>query len=404
MVPYPSDFPTAALTMLLDKVRGKDIPLSDLAHGAWNVQGYAQKQLFPGGPTVYGEALPSGWEEKAKQLGALKRIRNFTPEKLLRVLFIHLARGSSLRVTAAQARMGNLVSVSDVALLKRLDASGDWMNWMAEGVMRKWFPKPPAAVLEIGKRIRLIDGTTVQEPGSTGTTWKIHYSTELPSLRCSEVHVTDPSIGESFSDFEVCPGDFFLGDRGYCQRSGMAHVIHGQGDVLVRIKHHFPLLEENGTEFDLFGRLRALEINRVGDWKTSFEYKGEIIGGRVCAVKKSVEATEKVRKAILKEANKKGRKVRPKTLEAAGYIFVFTTAKEEISARQILELYRGRWQVELAFKRLKSILGVGHLRKTNPEGAKAWLHGKTLVAFLIEAMIRAGDFFSPWGYDLAREN
>lgn len=347
--------------------------------------------------------LPHGWEDKAKQLGALKRIRNFTPEKLLRVLFMHLATGASLRVTAVQARMGKLATVTDVALLKRLDASGDWMGWMAEGVMRKWFPEPPATFYESGKRIRLIDGTTVQEPGSTGTTWKIHYSTELPSLRCSEVHVTDPSVGESFGNFSVSPGDFFLGDRGYGQRSGIAKVVHGGGDVLVRIKHHFPLLEENGREFDLFSRLRGLAISQIGDWKASFEYKGEVIGGRVCAVKKSAKAAERARKGILKEASKKGRKVRPKTLEAAGYTFVFTTAGDEFSAGQILELYRGRWQVELAFKRLKSILGVGHLRKTNPEGAKAWLQGKILVAFLIEAMIRAGEIFFPWGYNLARE-
>lgn len=75
MVPYPADFPVGALTMLLDKVRGRDIPLADLAHGAWNVQGYAQKQIFPGGPMI--AAVPAGWEDSSNDEAVLEyAIRN----------------------------------------------------------------------------------------------------------------------------------------------------------------------------------------------------------------------------------------------------------------------------------------------------------------------------------------
>ena len=66
-------------------------------------------------------------------------------------------------------------------------------------------------------------------------------------------------------------------------------------------------------------------------------------------------------------------------------------------------MYRGRWQIEIAFKRLKSIIGLGHLRKSDVEGAKAWLHRKLLVAFLMEALIAAGERFFPWGYPLSPE-
>ncbi|MDD5187164.1 MAG: transposase [Methanoregula sp.] len=65
-----------------------------------------------------------------------------------------------------------------------------------------------------------------------------------------------------------------------------------------------------------------------------------------------------------------------------------------------MSLYRMRWQVELAFKRLKSILGQGHLLKTNPESAKAWLYGKMVVALLTSAIVEMGRSFSPRGYPL----
>jgi hypothetical protein len=65
-------------------------------------------------------------------------------------------------------------------------------------------------------------------------------------------------------------------------------------------------------------------------------------------------------------------------------------------------MYRGRWQIERAFKRLKSILGLGHLKKFDPAGAKSWIHLKLFVSFLIEALISCGESFFPWRYPLQK--
>jgi transposase len=86
-------------------------------------------------------------------------------------------------------------------------------------------------------------------------------------------------------------------------------------------------------------------------------------------------------------------------------VVVLTTLSETtVSAGQVLELYRHRWQIELAFKRLKSLLQLGHLKKTDQEGAKAWLQGKLFVATLIETLVAVGERFSPWGYFLSAEH
>ncbi|ACL01943.1 transposase IS4 family protein [Desulfatibacillum aliphaticivorans] len=345
--------------------------------------------------------LPHGWEEKAKELGALSRRRNFDgPEALLRVLLIHLVQGCSLRVTSALSKAGGLASASDVALLKRLKASGEWMRWMAVELMKQWFGKQPEKILGMGRTVRVVDGSTVSEPGSTGTTWKIHYSIQLPSLQCDEVYVTDPKTGEDLKNFNVHPGDVFLADRGYYHRTGMLHVVKGGGDLIVRMIHQYKLYDINGQEFGLIKNLRSLTVNQIGDWDAFIHHKKEVISGRVCAIKKSKEAAEKAKRAILRENSKKGHKTKPETLVAAEYVFVFTTLSREWKASQVLEAYRGRWQVELAFKRLKSLIGLGHLKKTDFEGAKAWLHGKIFAAFLVEAMIAACDSFSPWGYEI----
>jgi hypothetical protein len=57
------------------------------------------------------------------------------------------------------------------------------------------------------------------------------------------------------------------------------------------------------------------------------------------------------------------------------------------------------WQIELVFKRMKSILGRGHFTKKDPLSAEAWLEGKLFL--LIERMLRTAGSLSPWGYPLA---
>ncbi|MEK7353677.1 MAG: IS4 family transposase [Chloroflexota bacterium] len=346
--------------------------------------------------------LPTNWEEKAKELGALRRCRRFSGAgALLRTLLIHLSDGCSLRETVVRAKQGGIASISDVALLKRLKASGEWLRWMAEQTMVNWVDKQPPVVFGSELNIRVIDGSTIQEPGSTGSTWRIHYSICLPSLRCDEVQVTSPKVGESFKRFTVRPGDLFLGDRGFAHRAGISHVVDAGGGVLVRINlTNLPLVEADGKPFPLLTHLRTLAGAQIGDWEVCVPHDGRLIPGRVCAVRKSNSAAEKARRKALAENRRKGHAVRPETIEAAAYVFVFTTLDRRFSATTVLEVYRGRWQVELAFKRLKSIIGLGHLKKTDLQAAKAWLHGKLLVAFLIEALITAGERFFPWGYPI----
>jgi len=346
--------------------------------------------------------LPSGWEGKAKELGALLRCRRFSgAESLLRTLLIHLADGCSLRETAVRAKEGGIAEVSDVALLKRLKASGEWLRWMAAGTMVDWVDKQPREIFGAEINVRIIDGSTVQEPGSTGSTWRIHYSIRLPSLECDEVQVTSPKVGESFKRFTVSPGDLLIGDRGFGHAAGIAHVVDRGGNVLVRTNlTNLPLAYADGRPFPLLAHLRTLAAAQIGDWDVWVPHDGRLIPGRVCAVRKSNRAAEKARRKAIAASEKKRHVVKPETVEAAAFVFVFTTLDRRFSPATVLELYRGRWQIELAFKRLKSIIGLGHLKKTDLEAAKAWLHGKLLVAFLIEALIGAGERFFPWGYPL----
>ena len=348
--------------------------------------------------------LPEGWQAQAKPSGALRRCRGFADaSSLLRVMLIHLGDGCSLRETAVRAQQGGLAQVSDVALLKRLKHCQEWFRWLADGLMRRWGAAPVAERLWGGRRVRVVDGSVITEPGATGSTWRLHYSATLPQLHCDEVAVTGAEVGESMRRFTVRAGDVLVADRGYAHRRGVRHVVAAGGDVIVRLNLTLLPLQARlrPQPFALLPHLRRLKPATVGDWPVAMVDEQGRIAGRVCAIKKSRQAAARARLQAQRENSRKGHRVQPQTLEAAAYIFVFTTlSAAQCPAEVVLEMYRARWQVELAFKRLKSLLAMGHLKKTDPQGARAWLQGKLLVAFLIEALIAAGERFSPWGYPL----
>jgi IS4 transposase len=249
------------------------------------------------------------------------------------------------------------------------------------------------------RRVRLVDGSSVCEPGATGSTWRLHYALNLKTLSCDEVHVTEASEGESLTRFSIQRGDVVMGDRGYANRRGLRHVVQHKADVILRMSWtNLPLQDRRGQPLALLPLLRKMTIGQAADWSAWAKDEKGVIAVRVCAYKKTVAQTLASQEAMRRDAAKKQRgTIMPETLEIAGYVIVLTTLLQP-SAEAIMEFYRRRWQIELAFKRLKSLLQLGHLKKTDKEGAKAWLQGKLLVACLIETLILTAERFSPWGY------
>ncbi len=350
--------------------------------------------------------LPGNWRELAAKTGALKGLRkDKSAENLLRVLLIHLGCGRSLRETAVRARKAQLADLSSVALWKRLRKSQDWLQALCVELFRE---RGVELAGQAGFQVRAIDATTVKEPGKSGSLWRIHYSVRLPSLACDYFKLTEtegPGTGESLRQFPIREGDYLLADRGYSTAAGIGYAAAAGGRVTVRVNTgSLAFQREEGEPFDLLEQVCTL---RTAGAERSWPVRvvapqGPAVAGRVCAIRKTEEAIRIAQDGIRRDAKRKGRQVQPQTLEFARYVIVFTTfPAAEFSGSEVLEWYRLRWQVELVFKRFKSLAELGHLPKHNDESAKAWLYGKLLVALLVEKLIGHAIAISPWGYRLA---
>ncbi len=349
--------------------------------------------------------LPAGWQQKASEYGALVRRRKInSAEILLRVLLIHLADGKSLRTTATYAREAEICQINDVALLHRLKASERWFRWMSEQLVRKTHEFSLSEAVLKQFRLRVVDASIISEPGATGSDWRLHYSLQLSDLGCDFFKITDASIGEGFQRFEPEPGDLFMGDRGYCRRNGLEHLRKNGAHVLVRFHTtNLPLFTNRGQPLRVLEKLRALGASQIGDWDVWYKSprRENLVKGRLCAIRKSKEAIELAQKKLRLKASRQQRHLRAETLEYAEYVIVFTSVNRHcFKSEDVMLLYRARWQIELLFKRLKSIIGLGHLPKHNEESCMAWLTGKLFVALLVERIYHEAEFFSPWGYPI----
>lgn len=348
---------------------------------------------------VIRQLLPAGWEEQARLSGALRRARGVDgAEQLLRILLIHLAAGYSLAETAARARRAGLGRLSAAALFKRMQASEEWLRWLAAAERDLLAEGVPVGQ----RRLRAVDATTVSEPGSTGTDWRIHYAINLTNLQCDFFELTDVRGGETWRRIPVSPGDLLLGDRAYGTPPGVAHVVASGGDVLTRINlRSLPLYEGTGARLDILKTVRHLHAGQALDVPAAVHGQhGQVIDGRLVAVRRSAQAACIERKRLLRIAQRKQRQASGKSLEAAQYLLLWTTLDAAVAGPEVAEYYRWRWQIELGFKRMKSILGLGHLPKKDPASARAWLHGKLLTSLLVERMIQIAGAISPWGYQL----
>ena len=338
--------------------------------------------------------------ELAEATGAFARARKISsPEVLLRLILMWAVAERSLMDTAALAAEAGLADVSDVALVKRFSRAGDWLAVLVSELL-----VDPEPTLPAGIRVRLLDATSITRAGKSGTDHRLHFGVDLGSNRIDSIELTDVGGAERLERFSVRAGEILIGDRAYGTRAGMAHVTEQGAMFVVRFAwSNVPLQDADGQPFDLFGVLRSLPEARASEFPVRFVAPGgKPVQARLVAIRKSEAAAAQSRQKALRERTKQGHaSVDVRTLEACGFFFVLTNMPSAFSAESVLQLYRFRWQIEMKFKTLKSVLHLDNVPARNTESLRVYVLAKLLVALLIDSFLYGAESFSPWGYPIA---
>jgi hypothetical protein len=309
---------------------------------------------------------------------------------LLRVVLHHVA-GSSLRMTAALASAAGIVILTSVALHKWMKKLGPYLAALLQRMVSS------AAYLPErwgGFEVIAADATTVQRPGSKGTTARVHYALRLSDLSARHIEVTDDKGGETARRFRAEPGELWLLDRVYATPPGVAAIHDRDAYVIVRYNRGtLPLYDKRGKLLDVDALLRQTST-RCQAYECSARVKGptSAITGRLCWLHLPEDKALEARKRLQRET---GANCDADALYAAEFIVVFTTTTNQLSAQQILELYRARWQIELDFKRSKSIEELDKLPNFLPETIYSWICAKLLLQQIAHKIATPRSLFPP---------
>ena len=331
--------------------------------------------------------LPPETAQMARECKAFVRAKKVkTPAQLLRVVFLYCGLDKSLREVAGTFT-ALYEAITDQSVAERLRACGPWVHAM----LRRMLPLVQEDTLPAGRRFVVIDASSIQAPGATGTDHRLHIAMDLLSLQFLEVFVSDVHTGETLKHFTLRPGDVAVADRGYAQCQGMSAAVAQGADLIVRLNPFSVVLSDAaGAPVELCATLKRQKTETLRTLAVTLCAAGgqHEVQGWVHAYRLNAEQANRARHKC-RQGHKKGTPSAA-SLFLAGWVLVFTTLTPAVlTAQTIMALYRCRWQVEIAIKRWKSVLDVDALRaKANSPLAEVWLHGKLLYALMLERRMR----------------
>jgi hypothetical protein len=328
-------------------------------------------------------------QRTARERRAFLRKRNVKDvASLFRLCMAYGGCGMSLRETCAWAEALKLASLSEPSLMERLCKAAPWLGDIVAALIAQQATVP--AKRWAGYRLRAIDATAICQPGADRTTWRLHVGFDLASGQVDHIALTDGRGAENLQRLTYRPGEIVLGDRIYAKAQNLRGVKSEGADFIVRTGwNSLRLKRADGGAFDLFATLRAQE-GQEGEVRVRVDEAsgaGDPLEVRLIIWRKTPEQAQAEQKRLLQNASKRGTKVDPRSLEAAEYVMLVTSLSADVfPACDVLAIYRFRWQIELAFKRMKSLAGLDELAAKDPALAQAWIYAR-LITFLIAEQI-----------------
>jgi hypothetical protein len=332
--------------------------------------------------------LPRGWRELAREMRLIRKLPEHIGQKFqdvevpLRLVLHYVAQQGSMRQTIAGAAASGLVSISQVAFFKWMAKIGEYLEALIALMVERC---AYGAAAWGGYQLIAADATCVEQPGAKGTTARLHYALELSSLKPRAIRVTDATVGETMRNFDPQAGELWIMDRGYSNPPCIEVTVQARADILVRYNRHaMPLYTAQGLPIDVPGLLRSTTgRGRAHERNVYIRTRREgMVAARLCWLRLSVDDARKARAHAKRNGIKDDGE-----LGLCEYVAIVTTADgARINTGQVLDLYRARWQVELNFKRDKSLGELDRLPNMIPKTIHSWLCAKVLLNLIVQRL------------------
>jgi hypothetical protein len=332
-------------------------------------------------------------EATAREFGALRRVRKIrNAEGLLRLALMYGPGGQSLQSAAALAGDAGIADLSNKAVEGRLRKMCAWLEHLLVCVLAAKSASHGRAVAgELD--LSLVDGSVICTPRRAAGDWRLHASYDPGRGRFSDLVLTSNKVAERVDHTRIRRGQIVVQDRGLARVRNFRAVLAENADFITRIGwRSVRLLDGNGDAIDVLQKLPAGdEPCEHGVWIAGMEAPVRLVVQRLPDEQAARQERKRARKS-----RKQGHQIDPRTSKAAGYLMLLTSLPAETQpTEQVLALYANRWQVELGFKRLKTLGGIDKLPTSHPDTARTWLLAHLIAAVLTDDLAEQIVGFSP---------
>jgi len=248
-------------------------------------------------------------------------------------------------------------------------------------------------------RVRIKDSTKFQLPENMKQTYpgtggsasdaaaKIQYEFDLKNGDIIDFEITAGNIND-FADAnqkedDIIKGDLLLRDLGYISVDSVKHCNDKEAFHISRLKAQTGIYTL-GKEKKQGISLKEIQ-SKLMESKEQFLDIEVCIGDRKYIPVRLVAAmlpAEKIKERIIKMRRKQvtaGRKFKEEFCQTAGLnVFITNIPKEIMSAPEVYNTYKLRWQIELVFKIWKSIGEIHLIKDVKPERLLSLLYAKLL--------------------------
>lgn len=302
----------------------------------------------------------------------------------MRLALAYAVSDLSLKDVAAWASAMELAEITGPGLFYRLREAEAWLEHVLAQVLAEQLPQAIG-----GWPVRVVDATVINGPGKKAVQWRAHVLVNPSTGGFRSVELTDDSGGEKLARHRVGAGELVLGDRAYGTARGVYAVRQAEAHVVVRFnpvtlrtcdeKRRRIFLQEKEAEVPAMGVVEFNILLPVPPERTKSH--------------KTWDSAKAISWIPV-------RAIAARTRNAEVIWILTTLSAAELHPLAVLGLYRLRWQIELFFKRLKSLLHLDTLPSREGPTAKSWMLARLIAAALAQRLVQPSGPLSPWGYQL----
>ena len=329
--------------------------------------------------------------EYLKKYPCIQRKRVVKEEQYLLTAMIRYIFGklSFRRLSDFMAQKHGIV-MSDTAWKKQFKKCAGWFLKIAKEVFSEEVSQQPngRTILNYAK-VYAIDATELPQEGKTNTNIRIHTAYSLTRNCVSETVLSDNHTAEKVSHFSIEKGALYVTDRGYGRTTQFAALMDAGADFIIRITpSHVKLYTDETCNVRVdFASLLKNSSDKCFSRCFWFRTRGKkVYPLRITVSKIPDERIEAAEKRVRSKAVKSQRKLSENTILFSHWILLASSLPTAIKGRDLLHVYQLRWQIELFFKRCKSLLEFHKLRKSSTEYLFAAASDFLAVVYLVSSL------------------